>query len=128
MLALVNFYREEHGLGALVLHRDLDRAAQRYAERMSKEGFFDHKSPDGQSYASRITEAGYQWLSCGENLALGQLSARQVMAEWIKSDSHRANLLNPGFTEIGMGFAVGISPQKEKTRPYWVQEFASPQP
>ncbi|MBI3557158.1 MAG: CAP domain-containing protein [Deltaproteobacteria bacterium] len=126
VLDRANAYRTEHGLAPVILQHDLSTAAQRYAERMAKEGFFDHRSPDGDLFSDRIGAAGYVWSTCAENIAMGQLSAKEVMAGWIASEAHRANLLNAAYTEIGLGYAVGVSAEPGKAWPYWVQEFAAP--
>ncbi len=125
VLTLANAYRAEHGLPAVALHRELSAAAQLYAERMAQSGFFDHQAPEGDSFGDRIGQAGYVWKTCGENIAMGQLSAQEVMAGWINSESHRANLLNPAYTEIGLGYAEAAANHQQKW-PYWVQEFAAP--
>lgn len=126
VLELTNAYRAEQGLAPLRLNLELSKAAQDYAERMAAESFFDHNSPDGDSPGDRITWAGYQWMTWGENIAVGYRTPVEVMKAWIKSPSHRQNLVNPNYSEIGLGFAVGYSLSYGPGAVYWSQEFAMP--
>lgn len=128
VLELTNAYREKNGLSALTLDSKLSEAAQAFAERMAKEDFFDHYSPGGDSPGDRIAWAGYRWLTWGENIARGYRGSRQVVGAWIKSPPHRANLLNPYYTQVGLGFAFGDSDQFGRGCAYWVQEFGVPAP
>ena len=123
LIQLTNEYREKNGLPQLKVNNRLSAAAQTYAERMAKEGFFDHVAPDGRTIADRINASGYSYLVCGENIAEGYNSPEEVMKAWIESPSHRENLLFPKFQEIGVGYAIGSSTESGDRYPYWVQEF-----
>ncbi|MBI3542974.1 MAG: CAP domain-containing protein [Deltaproteobacteria bacterium] len=118
VLALTNEYRAQASLPPLRRDDDLDRAAQRYADRMAAEGFFDHESPSGDGPGERASAVGYPWRTLGENIARGHRSAEEVVRDWIRSPSHRANLENPNVDEIGLGVARG-------DRLYWVQELGA---
>ncbi len=98
----------------LTLEPRLAAAAQGHAEDMSVKGYFSHTGQDGSSVATRVTRQGYTWSQVGENIAYGYPDAAQVMAGWLKSEGHCANLMNPGYTELGVG----------KSGTYWVQVFA----
>jgi uncharacterized protein YkwD len=123
VLELTNAYRADHGLAELRLNRSLSAAAQEYSERMAREGFFDHRSPDGDMPGERIAEQGYRWQTWGENIAMGYRTASQVMRAWINSPGHRANLLNPRFDEIGLGVARARPGADDEDCLYWSQEF-----
>lgn len=125
---LTDEFRKKNGLGPLKWNRRLSAAAQAYAERMSKEDFFDHNAPDGTSPGERISSQGYKWKTWGENIAAGQSLPEKVVEAWIKSPEHKANLLNKDYKEIGVGYAEGKSAQFGDKYPYWVQEFAAPAP
>lgn len=125
IVSLVNIARLQAGLRPLSYNSQLEYSAQVYAERMAKEGFFGHVSPDGQTLKDRVSATGYYDRSysadcgcvkgfvLGENLGRGQTTAAQVMEDWMKSSNHRAAILSADYTEIGIGVSGGI----------WVQHF-----
>ena len=89
--------------GALTMNEALRCAARRHSLDMQQRNFFDHENPDGESAEDRIEQAGYVWSAWGENIAAGQPSPEVVMEDWMGSDGHCANIMNPSFTEIGVG-------------------------
>lgn len=102
-------------LGEAALAHSRDMAARRY---------FNHKARDGSQVAQRATRAGYQWSRVGENIAFGQSSPAEAVAGWLESPGHCANIMNPGFTE--MGAAYGIAAERRSGLVYWTQVFATP--
>jgi uncharacterized protein YkwD len=116
MVDAVNAERAKLNLAPMAACGSLTRSAQGYAETMSAAGHFDHTGPDGSTMTSRTRAAGYSGRSLAENIARGQTSVAAVMAGWMGSTGHRANILNPGLTHIGVGRAAGN---------YWVQNFGS---
>ena len=129
VINLTNIEREKAGLAPLQSNPLLAAAAQKHAKDLWQNQYFDHHGLDGSSYVDRIRATGYFDnpgpcgcdLTCfcrprfavGENLARGQLSPEQVVAEWMASDGHRSNILQPAFDEIGIGLFGTI----------WVQNF-----
>ena len=113
-LCLLNHERARHGLRKLRRQHALGRAAAGYARLMVHQGFFAHVSPTGSTMEQRIRRTSYlrgarSW-AIGENLAWGagrRASAREIVAAWMHSPGHRANILNGTFTEIGIGLAPG---------------------
>lgn len=101
----------------------LERAAAAHARDMARHSMLEHEGSEGSSPAQRVTRAGYRWRSVGENIASGQTTPEQVMQEWIGSPVHCANLMDPGFTEMGVAFAVDT---KSESGIYWVQKFGRP--
>lgn len=102
VLELVNAAREDAGLAALELDPALCGAAQvRAGECVST---FSHTRPDGTKYKTAIAEAGVVSNYTGENVATGHTSAKQVVEAWMRSEGHRANILNEKFTKLGVGF------------------------
>ena len=99
---------------ALKLEPQLSAAAQAHADDMNAEAYFAHTAPDGSTVGTRVTRTGYRWSRVGENIAQGYKNVDAVMSGWLKSDGHCANLMNPGFAELGVG----------KSGDYWVQVFA----
>ena len=113
MLDSINSYRAEFWLWKLKLNTQLNLAAQRHAEYMSKTKDFGHTTKAWLKFNVRIQRAGYKWSFIWENIAYNQRSIKQVMDDWIASTWHRANILNKEFKEIGIGFS----------NYYWVQNF-----
>jgi uncharacterized protein YkwD len=88
---------------------------------MAKNNYFSHTSLDGTQFADRISRAGYQWRGAGENIAKGQRTPADVMNAWMNSSGHRANILNCGFRDLGVGLAYDA-----KKTPLWTQDFGTP--
>ena len=113
-LCLMNAERGARGRARLRAEPALDRAAGSYARQMVRERFFDHTSPSGSTMLSRIRSTRYlhdvvSW-SVGENLAWGSgtlATPRATVRAWMHSADHRANLLDPGFRDVGVGIAEG---------------------
>ncbi|GAA2237197.1 CAP domain-containing protein [Streptomyces nogalater] len=117
ILRLVNAERDKVGCRPLTLNPALTKAAQAHSEDMAAHRNMSHTGTDGSDPGLRITRAGYTWSSYGENVAYGYTTAEQVMAGWMASSGHRANILNCGFQEIGVGLAQPGS--------YWTQDFGT---
>ncbi|GAA3128710.1 hypothetical protein GCM10010521_13800 [Streptomyces rameus] len=117
ILRLVNAERGQAGCQPLVLNSTLSKAAQAHSADMAAHQNMSHTGSDGSSPGDRITRAGYTWSSYGENVAYGYSTAQQVMDGWMSSPGHRANILNCGFKEIGVGLAQPGS--------YWTQDFGT---
>ena len=102
--------------GAVTLEPRLSTAAQAHAADMNANGYFSHTGQDGSSVGTRVSQSGYTWSWVGENIAMGYPDAGAVMAGWLTSDGHCANVMNPNYTHLGAG----------KSGSYWVQVFARP--
>ncbi len=120
ILRLVNVERQRVNAPPLVLNDKLTTAAQRHAQDMATSRRMSHTGSDGSTMRSRIDATQYNWSTIGENVAMGQPTAAAVMTAWMSSSGHRQNILNPAFTELGVGYATGAN------RPYWAQVFARP--
>jgi uncharacterized protein YkwD len=118
IVALVNVERSRAGCGPVSADAALARAAQRHSADMAARDYFSHTSPDGTTFAERIRAAGYSGGTIGENIAAGQTTAKAVMRNWMSSGSHRANILNCAYRDIGVGYATGGS-----YGTYWTQTF-----
>lgn len=114
VLALVNDERAKAGCRPVKLDSRLSRAAQLHSEDMSANGYFDHTSQDGRSFADRATAQGYPSPGA-ENIARGQNSPDSVMQSWMNSQGHRENILNCDLTTMGVGVV-----EKDWT---WTQVF-----
>lgn len=102
---LTNEERDDNAKAPLVRNSVLDQAAQMKAEHMAKEGYFSHYSPDGVSPWYWFNEAGYVYAHAGENLAVHFTDSAEVVEAWMKSPTHRQNIVNGVYTEIGVGTA-----------------------
>ncbi|MEV5970379.1 CAP domain-containing protein [Streptomyces sp. NPDC051921] len=119
VVRLANIERAAAGCKPLTVDADLTRAAQDYTDDMAATGNFSHTGTDGSQPQDRIEAAGYTWSRSGENIAKGQSDAAAVMDAWMNSPGHRANILNCGFTEIGVGVSTDGGP-------WWTQDFGTP--
>lgn len=116
VVALVNAERARAGLNALTLDTEIASAALVRAKET--EISFSHTRPDGRHFSTALTDNGIRFRGAGENIAWGQLSPEEVMKGWMNSDGHRANILNPNYTRIGVGYY-----QNAAGRNYWTQLF-----
>lgn len=121
---LTNTERQRAGVATLRLNTRLGKAAQLQADQVAQLQVFEHDLPGAQypTPPDRLAAAGYSWQAWGENLAMGQPSAAAAVAAWMDSPLHRANILNPNFTEIGAGYATDA-----QGRPYYVEVLGNPQ-
>ncbi|WGV57501.1 CAP domain-containing protein [Brevibacillus brevis] len=110
---LVNQERAKAGLKPVQMDATLSKVALAKAQDMSANNYFDHNSPTYGSPFDMMKQYGIQYSTAGENIAMGQQSPQEVMQQWMNSEGHRQNIMNPDFTKIGVGFTNG----------YWVQEF-----
>lgn len=105
LLSATNAQRTAGGVGSLKANSKLASAAQAKAADMVARDYWAHVTPDGKQPWVFITNAGYQYLAAGENLAYGFLSSGDTITGWMNSPSHRTNLMNSDFTEVGFGMA-----------------------
>jgi len=115
---LVNAERNKAGLKPLAVDLELARVARIKAEDMRDNNYFSHQSPTYGSPFEMMQKFGIKYRTAGENIAAGQKTPEAVVAAWMSSEGHRRNILNAGFTHIGVGHATGGSYQD-----YWVQQF-----
>ncbi|MEU1595473.1 CAP domain-containing protein [Streptomyces sp. NPDC005708] len=116
--ALTNAERAATGLPPLAADPLLAAAAQAHSANMVARAFYAHTSPDGREPWDRAAAAGSRHRTIGENIACGQRSPAEVVRGWMDSPGHRANILKPAFTHIGVGFVGG-----GQAGTYWTQLF-----
>lgn len=127
VLRLTNAARGKHGLAPLALNPELNRSAQFHADFMAGNDCFDHKCRREPELSKRIDNTGYVWRAIAENIAAGQTSAAEVVEGWMNSPGHRANILNPAYSELGVGYTLlDRDGGKVTMRHYWVQNFGRP--
>ena len=101
----------------------LAQVALAYARDMASWGYMAHTGRDGSTPAQRITRGGYRWSEVGENLASGVMTAEDAVSGWLGSPEHCANLMDPLYRHMGVGFAVNAHDQRGV---YWAMEFGTP--
>jgi uncharacterized protein YkwD len=124
---LVNAERTMKGCAPLRLSVQLTAAAQGHSQDMAVNDFFTHTSSDGRSPWDRIRATGYEYWSAAENIAAGYSTAASAVSAWMNSSGHRANILNCGLEETGVGYYY-LSNDKGNVNyhHYWTQDFATP--
>lgn len=116
VIELVNKERAAAGKPELTADAELNRAAAIRAEELTQ--LFSHNRPDGSTCFSAIKDTGFSYSSAGENIAMGQTDAEDVMNSWMNSSGHKSNILGD-FTDIGVGCYY------YKGYYYWVQMFTN---
>ena len=111
VVSQTNEERAKQGLGTLTVSSELNRAAAVRAQEIVQK--FSHTRPDGSAWSTVSSSVR------GENIAMGQQTADKVMAAWMSSSGHRANILRPSFGSIG------VAAYKVGNIMYWVQEFGA---
>jgi hypothetical protein len=131
LYSLTNQERAAAGLGALALNAQLTSAAQAKAADMFAKNYWAHVSPDGTQPWTFISNAGYSYSYAGENLAKDFSTSSGVMAGWMASPGHRANILNTNYLDVGFAVMNGTllgSPTTLVVAEYGRPAVAAPAP
>lgn len=115
VINLTNVERKKAGLPALTADPSLSRVAQTKTNDMEAKHYFSHTSPTYGSPFDMMRDFGVSYKSAGENIAMGQTTAQQVVTAWMNSEGHRKNILSASYTNIGVGFTSKGN--------YWSQMF-----
>ena len=107
IIELTNIKRAEEGLAPLTTNTLLIQAAQAKANDMISNSYWAHFSPQGKSPWNFVTTAGYKYIYAGENLARDFNDPQSVINAWMVSPTHRSNLLDKNFKEIGVAVSSG---------------------
>jgi len=108
VLSATNTHRTANNQSELTINEELSQAAQVKLHSMFDEQYFDHIAPNGTGPADIVNQVDYEYIRVGENLALGIYADDAALVQaWMDSPGHRANILDPGFTEIGIAVAQG---------------------
>lgn len=105
LLNATNTQRAANGQASLSANQKLNAAAQAKADDMVARNYWSHNTPDGQEPWVFVDNAGYKYLKAGENLAYGFSDSDSTVTGWMNSPSHKANMLDSAFSEVGFGFA-----------------------
>ena len=93
----------------------LEIAAKRHSKDMNDNSHFSHTGTDGSKFSERITDAGYVWTACAENIAKGQDDVKAVILSWKNSEGHCKNMMNGTYTHIAV----------VKNGDYWTMELGT---
>ena len=127
IILYTNIERQKAGLKPLTKNLKLNKSASEKTDDMFTNQYFEHTSPGGKTAADLVKDEGYKFQIVGENLALGIFETDKTLVQaWMNSPLHRANILNPKYTEIGV--AVGIGDYKGQRQWLAVQHFGKPLP
>ncbi|SEF38636.1 uncharacterized protein, YkwD family [Caloramator fervidus] len=121
VIRLVNIERAKVGLKPLTENLQLSKIARLKSQDMASKGYFSHYSPTYGSPFDMMKKFGIKYTLAGENIAMGQKTPKEVVTAWMNSQGHRRNILNPNFTQIGVGAA-----KDSRGRIYWTQMFIRP--
>lgn len=126
VVSQTNIFRSSFGLKELRTNPVLDQAASKKLQDMVNGQYFAHTSPSGVSPWYWFDESQYEYTYAGENLAIGFVSAESTVDAWANSPSHRENLLNSKYTEVG----IAVAPAKiDNSNGFLVvQLFGTPRP
>ena len=115
VIDLTNEQRRKNGLPNLQPDTALSNVAQEKSNDMQAKNYFSHTSPTYGSPFDMMRDFGVSYNSAGENIAMGQQSAEEVVNAWMNSEGHRKNILSPNYTHIGVGHTTQGN--------YWTQMF-----
>lgn len=121
-----NLERQQNGLSRLKYSPVLEEAAKQKAADMFANDYWAHISPSGTTPWDFFESVEYRYLYAGENLAKDFDKSTNLVAAWMNSPTHRENILNPNYTEIGFAIVNGDLSGNETT--LVVQMFAKPEP
>ena len=124
VVRMVNASRAQLALSPLILDPALTRAAELKAQDMLGRGYFEHVSPDGKMPWEWITTQSYRFQSMGENLAMDFTTGESAHLALMRSDTHRTNILEKRYQNIGIGVATGNFAGRETN--ILVEFFAAP--
>ncbi len=109
--------------GDLTWNTKLESASAVHARSMASYDYFSHTGVDGTSGGIRARNSGYEWSKWAENIAGGQESIRDVVSDWVRSDGHCANLMNPNMREMGLAC---VKSKQAHYGTYWVLVMGMP--
>ena len=120
VLSIINSYRKENGVKPLVLNDKLTEVACARAEEIAWSGEHSHRRPNGRTCFTILKDAGFDSGYAGENIGWGYETPQEVCQAWKDSETHRKNILDPEFTQIGIGVAADPDPDGKLC---WTQIF-----
>lgn len=120
VLDATNGERKKAKMEPLTADPKLTAAARAHAANMARQAKLAH-TLDDKTFEDRVKAVGFEYRALAENIAHNYPTPKEVVAGWMDSAGHKANLLNADYTRIGLAVA-----KSEKGEPYWVQVFGTP--
>jgi uncharacterized protein YkwD len=117
---MVNAHRSSAGIAPVTVVGAINSAAEAHATRQATKQKMSHTGSNGSNAGQRLTASGFQWSTWAENVAAGQVDCAAVINAWMGSSGHRANILNPAMTSIGIGVVTGTNGVN-----YWTMDLAA---
>lgn len=117
---LVNSARSDAGLAPVSVVGYINQAAEGHSTYQAKKQTMTHTGSNGSNAGQRISAQGFRWSTWAENVAAGQGDCSSVVGAWMGSPGHRANILNPAMTSIGVGAVTGTNGVI-----YWTMDLAA---
>ncbi len=124
LVDLTNSERTKFVVPELKVNPLLAQAAEAKAKDMAQKGYFAHTGPDGTTPWQWILNTGYVFDRAGENLAVNFYGSEDVVKAWMNSPGHKKNIIDAGFTEVGIGVAEGM--YEGRTVLFVAQMFGTP--
>lgn len=121
-----NERRQAQSQQPLTINAQLTKAAQVKAQDMVARDYWSHNTPEGNAPWEFINNAGYSYRKAGENLAYGFKDETAVVGGWMNSPSHRANMLDANYQEVGFGFAESTNYQGDGPSTIVVAMYGQP--
>lgn len=128
LLDITNQKRANNDAQSLEISPQLTEAAQAKAEDMAQRNYWSHVTPDNEQPWVFIEATDYQYIKAGENLAYGFLTSEQTINGWMNSPTHRDNMLDQSFQEVGFGFVNAVDYQGSSAETIVVALYAQPVP
>ena len=119
VIRLTNKRRVAHDCDRLGMRKSLRKAARKHSDAMADADELSHQVEGEPPLGERVSNAGYDWTMVGENIAVGYRTPRAVVKAWMKSEGHRANILDCDYEHIGVGVVT-----RDGTR-WWTQVFGA---
>lgn len=127
LLSATNAQRAANGKSNLSINAKLTSAAQTKANDMAARNYWSHNTPDGKAPWYFVEQAGYGYSKAGENLAYGFTTSGQTVNGWMNSQSHKDNMLDSAFTEVGFGYVNSASYNNSGEQTIVVAMYGQPQ-
>lgn len=121
VITLTNQERARAGMGRLTTNASLTYAAQAHANNQADRDTMTHIGSDGSNAGTRMQRSGYPVRNWGENVAAGYTDPATLVAAWMASPTHRANIVSGSFTQIGVAVAYAADGTA-----YWAMALARP--
>lgn len=115
LLTDTNQARKESSLPSLKINKDLNQAAFKKAQDMFAKNYWAHNAPDGTTPWKWLADAGYNYDIAGENLAKNYPTADATVDAWMASETHRANILNNKYRDVGFAVVDGMLDGRDAT-------------